>query len=60
MIRCLAYKLITDGQREYTISGDNEVHEGGVESVETYDRTFTLDEVVAEAGSDTASENEVE
>lgn len=45
-------KLVTDGQREYTITGDNLVHEGGVESDEPYNRTFTLDEVVAEAGGE--------
>ncbi len=41
-------KLITDGEREYTIEGDNLVHEGGVESSEPYARTFTLDEQAAE------------
>ena len=39
-------KLVTDGKREYTISGDNEVHEGEVESATLYNRTFILDEVV--------------
>ncbi len=38
-------KLVTDGQREYTITGDNQVHEGGLESDEPYNRTFRLDEV---------------
>jgi competence protein ComEC len=36
-------KLVTDGDQEYTITGDNLVHEGGVESSEPYARTFTLD-----------------
>ena len=47
-------KLVTDGQRKYTITGDNLVHEGGVESDEHYNRTFTLDDAPPEA------ENEAE
>ena len=43
-------KLTTDGQREYTITGDNSVHEGGVESQNLYVRTFLLDERAAGAG----------
>jgi beta-lactamase superfamily II metal-dependent hydrolase len=48
-------KLVTDGEQEYTISGDNRVHEGGVESSEPYARTFTLDEGATGVGSDTPS-----
>ena len=46
-------KLITDGTSFYTITGDNSVHEGGVESSELYSRTFPLDESVAGGGSGT-------
>ncbi len=48
-------KLVTDGKSEYTITGDNLVHEGGVESDEPYSRTLTLDEGEADTGSDTPS-----
>lgn len=45
-------KLITDGQREYTITGDNKVHQGSkTESTEPYLRTFQLDEVTQTGGS---------
>ena len=39
-------KLVTDGDIEYTITGDNSVHEGSTESGEPYERTFTVDEPV--------------
>ena len=48
-------KLVTDGDQEYTITGDNLVHEGGVESSEPYARTFTLDERAAGTGRDNPS-----
>lgn len=48
-------KLVTDGEREYTITGDNRVHEGEVESSDPYSRTFTLDERVAGGGGNTPS-----
>ena len=44
-------KLITDGQTEYTITGDNVVHEGQTEAVLPYERTFPLDEFPEEAGA---------
>ncbi len=43
-------KLVTDGETEYRITGDNVVHGGGVESETPYARTFTLDEVSGPRG----------
>ena len=45
-------KLVTDGVQEYTITGDNQVHEGAVESNDPYSRTFTLDERAAKLQAD--------
>ena len=48
-------KLMTDGETEYTITGDNSVHEGEIESTTPYTRTFTLDEVVTGPGPGASS-----